>query len=67
MTLWLPGRLFFLPNGFFSATVKNIILLIQSEFLNGSDIEESIQKGEILDLSKEISIKGISTEDEPSR
>ena len=33
--------------------------------MNGIDIEESIQKGVILDLSKEIPIKRILAEDEP--
>ena len=35
--------------------------------MNGSDIEESTSKGVILDLSKEIPIKWILAEDEPSR
>ena len=38
-----------------------------SEFLNISDIAESIRKGDILDLGKETPIKKISTEDEPGR
>ena len=33
--------------------------------MNGIDIEESIQEGVILDLSKKISIKRILAEDEP--
>ena len=35
--------------------------------MNGSDIAESIRKGVILDLSKKIMIKRISTEEELSR
>ena len=38
------------------------VLKIESEFLNGSDITESIRKGVVLDLRKKIPIKGISRE-----
>ena len=51
----------------FTRVNERLILNIQSEILNESDISESIRKGVILDLSKEISIKMISTEEEPSR
>ena len=44
----------------------HIILTIQSGFVNRNDIAESILKGVILDLSKEIPIKRTSEEDEPS-
>ena len=41
----------------FTKVREHLILNLQSEFVNGCSIAESIQKGEILDLSKEISIK----------
>ena len=41
----------------FTKVKEHLILKIQSEFLNGSDISESIRKGVILDLSKETPIK----------
>ena len=51
----------------FTKVKKHIILKIQSEFVNGSDISESIPKGYILYLSKQILIKMISTEDKTSK
>ena len=48
----------------FTKVKENIILNIKSEFVYGSDTEESIHKGAILDLSKEILIKKTSAEDE---
>ena len=49
-------------------TVKeNIILKIQSEFVNRSDIPESIRKGVNLGLSKDILIIKIPREYEPTR
>ena len=47
----------------FTKVKEHLILKIQSEFVNGSDIEESIRKGFILDLMKEILIKRIPTKD----
>ena len=44
---------------------QHLILKIQSAFLNGSDISESIRKGLVLNLSNEIPIKRISIEEEP--
>ena len=46
---------------------EHLNLKFQIEFVNGSDIEESICKGLILDLSKERPIKKILTKDEPIR
>ena len=46
---------------------ENILLKIESEFVNGSIIVESICNGVILDLSNEVPIKRILTEDETSR
>ena len=46
---------------------ENRILKNHSEFMNGSDIAEYICKGVIIDLSKEIPIIRILTEDEPIR
>ena len=43
----------------------HIILKIQSEFVNESNISESIHKGMLFDLRKDIPIKRIPTEDEP--
>ena len=51
----------------FTIGKEYLILKIQSEFVNGSDISESIRKGVILYLSKEIPIKRILTEGEPNR
>ena len=51
----------------FTKMKENLILKIQSEFVNGIDIAESIRKGAILYLSKDIMIKRISTEYEPRR
>ena len=51
----------------FTKVKQYLILKIKSEFVNGSDISESICKEVILDLSKEMPIKRISTEDKPSR
>ena len=51
----------------FTKLKEHSVLKIQSEFLNGSDIVESIRKGVILYLSKEIRIKRISTEYKPIR
>ena len=51
----------------FTKVKKHLILNIQSEFVNGSDIAEPISKGAIIDLSKEINIKKTFTEYEPSR
>ena len=50
----------------FNNVKEHLILNIQSEFLNGSDIVESIHKGVILYLSNKIPIQRISEEDEPS-
>ena len=44
---------------------ENIILNIQSKFVNGSDISESIRKGAILDLINKIPFERITAEDEP--
>ena len=49
----------------FTKVKEHLILNIQSVFVSESDISESIPKGAILHLSKEILIKKISTEDEP--
>ena len=51
----------------FTKVKEHLILKIQSESVNRSDIAELICKGEILYLSKKIVIKSISTEDEPIR
>ena len=51
----------------FTKVKENLTLKIQSEFMNRSDIEESIRKRVILYLSKEITIKRIFTENEPSK
>ena len=51
----------------FTKVKEYLILNIQSEFVNGSDISESIRKGVISYLIKEIPIKRILLEDEPSR
>ena len=44
----------------FTKVKEDIVLNIQSEFVYGSDNKESIRKGAILDLSKEILIKKTS-------
>ena len=51
----------------FTKLKEHLILNIKSEFLNGSDIAESICKGEILDLSREITVERILTEYEVIR
>ena len=47
----------------FTKVKERLILKIQSEFVNGSDIAESIRKVVILYLIKEITVKMTSTED----
>ena len=51
----------------FTKVKKDIILNIQSEFVYGSDTEESIRKKDIFALSMDILIKKTSAEDEPIR
>ena len=50
----------------FTKLKEHLILKIQSEIVNGSDISESIHKGVNLYFSNEIPVKRISTEDELS-
>ena len=47
----------------FNKVKEHLILKIQCEFVNGINIAESIHKGDILYLSKEILIKRILTVD----
>ena len=47
----------------FTKVKENLIIKIQIEFLNGIDIAESILKGVILYLIKEIPIKSMLSED----
>ena len=51
----------------FTKVKDNPILNIQSEFVNGSDITQSMHKRVILDLSKKIMIRRTPKEDEPGR
>ena len=51
----------------FTKVNEHIILKIQCEFVNRSDIVESIREGDILDLNKKIPTKRILAEDEPIR
>ena len=67
MKFYLNGTGPDLQTATFTKVKEHLVLKIQIEFVNESDVAEPICNVAILDLSKEILIKKISIEDELRR